>query len=108
MRFANKIDETDAWGHHVELFLQDPRNNVPKDRHSQSSARGNLHKELLKLNMSWKVFCKGLRFLRIFKIKITIETFHINGDRKIHTKEVDFTNLQMEPPGSDLDDDNDE
>jgi hypothetical protein len=68
----------------MESYLNDPRNAIPQNIKDRSSARGNLRKELLKSAMSWKVFCKGLRFLNIRRFHINIKLEHANGDITSH------------------------
>lgn len=63
----------------TEGYLNDPRNAIPNNVHARSSARGNLNKELQKHNMSWRVFCKGMRFLNIFKFELIVRTKQANG-----------------------------
>lgn len=68
------------FNHLMEDFLSDVRNNIPQNIKERSSARGNLRKELLRPVMTWKVFCKGLRFLKIKRFSIIIRLYHANGD----------------------------
>jgi hypothetical protein len=70
---------TGKWATLMEAYLNDPRNAIPQNHHSRSSARGNLHKELQKEKMSWRVFCKGMRFLNIFKFELIVRTKQTNG-----------------------------
>lgn len=66
-------------------WLEDPSNGIPDDGKRRSSARGNLSKEILRDDVSWKVFIKGLKFLNPMAISITFEmkwtkeysTFHV-------------------------------
>ena len=84
------IDSSSKWNYHMDKYISDTRNEIKTDRRSQSSARGNLQKELLKSSMSWRVFCKGLRFLLIKRFTITIHAYHINGKITIHNTNVDL------------------
>lgn len=70
---------TGKWAMLMENYLNDPRNAIDNNVHSRSSARGNLHKELQKENMSWRVFCKGMRFLNIFRFELIVRTKQANG-----------------------------
>jgi hypothetical protein len=63
-----------------------------------SSQRGNLKKELLKSQMSWKVFIKGLVFLNISKFDITVTLTHANGRSTIHTKSIKLDTSVSEEP----------
>ena len=71
----------------------------------KSSQRGNLKRELLGDSVTWKVFCKGLRFLHIWKFQITIHAYHANGRITVHNKTVQI----LQPPtGHSKDTDNDQ
>jgi hypothetical protein len=85
-------------------YLNDPRNNVPENKRDQTSNRGNLNKEFQKSTMTWKVFCKAMRFLKFTGFKITIEAKHANGRVTAHSVEVDLE-MQDDPTLDDFDDD---
>lgn len=53
-----------------------------------TSVRGNIKKELLHNKMSWKVFIKGLNFLRVDRFDITIRLYHHNKKLTEHSKTV--------------------
>jgi len=65
-------------------YLTDPRNMLPTNRKDQTSIRGNIAKEISRPQMTWKVFCKGLRILQVaeFELKITIK--RRNGEVSEH------------------------
>lgn len=65
-------------------YLNDPRNRVPNNRKDRTSTRGNLGMALQADKMTWKVFCKGLRFLKVVKIDIAIRAYYSNGQQEIH------------------------
>ncbi|MDR3392312.1 MAG: hypothetical protein P4L77_11320 [Sulfuriferula sp.] len=65
-------------------YLRNPRYGVADNRKEMTSARGNLGMALAQERMTWKVFCKGLRFLKIVKIDIAIRTYYSNGQQEIH------------------------
>ncbi len=77
----------------MENFLRDPRNGIPANIKDRSSARGNLKKELLRNHMTWKVFCKGLRFLNVPRFEISICLHHRNGDKTFHKTTVVIDDL---------------
>ncbi len=60
-------------------YLSDPRNCFPNNLRDRSSLRGNLRKELLKVTMTWKVFCKGLRFLKVARFDMQIAFYTTDG-----------------------------
>lgn len=72
------INET-RWNHLMTNYILDKNNCIPSNTKDQSSARGNLSKELLKSQQTWKVFCKALRFLNIVKFEFIIRAHHPNG-----------------------------
>lgn len=72
------------FGRLMREYINDPRNHVPRNRKDMMSVRGNLGAALSKPQMTWKVFCKGLRFLQIVKIEIAIRAYHSNGEQSDH------------------------
>ena len=90
-RIMTDLDiNTYKWNQLMVRFINDPRKCIPTNTKEQSSARGNLQKELLKPRMSWKVFCKGISFLSIKKFKLTIEAYHENGKTTNHSIMINF------------------
>lgn len=87
------LDQMVSSGRYEQLmvnFVKDPRNCIPDSKKLQSSARGNLQKELLNSGMSWKVFIKGMRFLGLVGIDIQITAHHANGKKSIHKEHVNL------------------
>lgn len=78
------------WEDLMRTFLGDRRNGVRQNDRDRSSARGNLAKELLKDKMSWKVFCKGMRFIGLIRFELTIVAHHSSGLVTTHTTKVDM------------------
>ena len=68
-----------SWNKWMDSYLNDPRNGIKNNTKDRASARGNLSKEILKDKMTWKVFCKALRFINVIKFKVTIEPQWANG-----------------------------
>lgn len=68
-------------------------------KHAQTSLRGNLTKEFARDQMTWKVFCKGLRFLQFTKVEIWIKAHHASGKVSIHG---DVVNLRLDEPYADF------
>jgi hypothetical protein len=79
----------------MEDFLADVRNNIPQNIKERSSARGNLRKELMRPVMTWKVFCKGLRFIKIKRFSIIIRLYHSNGIVTDHEKHVQLGDFDV-------------
>lgn len=66
-------------------YVRDRRNKVPENRRDQSSIMGNLTKELSRTDMTWKVFCKGIRFLQFTRFEICLKCYRSNGESVIFT-----------------------
>lgn len=81
----------------MDQFLRDPRNGIPTNLKERSSARGNIRKELLRPYMTWKVFCKGLKFLNIPSFSVSITLNHRNGSKTYHTQKIILDELFIEP-----------
>lgn len=66
-------EASQKWDNLIDAFLADSRNGIRQNEKDKHSARGNLQKELIaNPNMSWKVFCKGLRLINVVKFDIVI------------------------------------
>lgn len=76
------------FGSLLQEYILDPRNGVPNNKKDQTSMRGNLTKEFSRPQMTWKVFCKALRFLQITKIEFVIKAYHRTGRSTIHSTVV--------------------
>lgn len=71
-------------------YVRDKRNKVPDNRRDQSSIMGNLTKELSRADMTWKVFCKGMKFLQFTRFEICLKCYKRDGSHTIHTLPVDL------------------
>lgn len=83
-----------------EVFLNDfvehAKRSVPESRVSKHFTRGNLRREFSKPTMTFKVFIKAMRFLKIKHITINVELKHSNGKRTIHQTAVDLGNTSLD------------
>lgn len=68
----------------MDRFLNDPNNQVPDNPKERFNNRGNLNKEMSNPTMSWKVFCKCMRFLQFTEFRITLEARHTDGKITTH------------------------
>jgi hypothetical protein len=68
----------------MDRFLNDPKNRSKKNNKEHADNRGNLNKEFSNPAMSWKVFCKALRFAQIIEFRITLEARHRDGHITVH------------------------
>ena len=81
------------WLSHSALladYVRDKRNKVPDNRRDQSSIMGNLTKELSRPDMTWKVFCKGMKFLQFTRFEICLKCYKRDGSHSVHTLPVDL------------------
>lgn len=78
------------WGHLMYRTVTENQTDAQNNRRDQTSMRGNLTKEFGKPQMTWKVFCKAMRFLRFTKFEIAIKAYHEDGKTSIHSTTVDF------------------
>lgn len=72
----------------MERFLSDRRNGVPQNIKDRASARGNIRKELFGVSLSWKSLFKGLRFIHVSKLQLTITLHHDNGRTTVHGTKI--------------------
>lgn len=72
----------ERWNALIISYLTDPKNAIPQHKEAIAAARGNLTKELIKGEMSWKVFIKALRVLQIVKIDFHL-TFTLHNGRTL-------------------------
>jgi hypothetical protein len=83
----------------MDHFLNDPKNRSKKNNGEHTDNRGNLNKEFSNPAMSWKVFCKALRFAQIREFRITIETRHQDGHISTHRTFVNLDdNMLLDDP----------
>jgi hypothetical protein len=78
----------EKWGYLMRLYVQDPHNGVPDNDADRGSTRGNLSTALSNDYMTWKVFMRGLRFLRIRHVKIVLELYTDDGTKHIVSKDI--------------------
>lgn len=69
---------------------------IDTNRRDRTSLRGNLNKEFKRKIMTWKVFCKGARFLQIRRFKFVIIAEHTNGRVSEHFMTVSFEDVTHE------------
>jgi hypothetical protein len=81
----------EKWGYLMRLYVQDPRNGVPDNDSDRGSTRGNLSTALSNDYMTWKVFVRGLKFLRIMHLRIALELYTEDGEKHIVSKDLNLT-----------------
>lgn len=66
------------------------------NRRDRTSVRGNVNKEFNRKIMTWKVFCKAMRFFKLRRFKIIILAEHENGRITEHSTIVTFADATQE------------
>lgn len=74
----------------MQDYVQDSANLIPPNKKDQTVERGNLTKQLWRAQMTWRVFCKALKFLQLWKIDIVIKAYHIDGRETVHFDSMEF------------------
>ena len=74
-KFSNLMD------HFLNSQSSQAEDDDPKVRFNN---RGNLNKEFSNTQMSWKVFCKCMKFMQFTEFRITIEAKHQDGKVTVH------------------------
>lgn len=74
----NRKITVDAVQDLLERYTADPVNCVHPSK--RLSVRGNLIKELGKPQMTWRVFLKGLRLLRVVKFRISVKIWFADSE----------------------------
>ena len=82
----------------MERFLAENRKPRPDNPKEHFDNRGNLNKEFSNPAMSWKVFCKCMRFMRFTEFRITLEARHDDGHISSHRVMVNLSNGLKENP----------
>lgn len=82
------LTTTGMWNRWMDNYLLDPVNGINQNRTDLSTARGNMNKELFNPKLSWRTFCKCLRFMQITRFDLCIRVYHSNGRFTDHIKKV--------------------
>ena len=87
------------WSTYMEAYVRKEceRLNRDNNRVDRTSIRGNLVKEFIRPRMTWKVFFKGMVFLKIRRFKIIIVAEHEDGRITEHSTIVDNSELADRP-----------
>lgn len=70
--FDLEINST-QWHKLMSDYVSDTRNGIPNTASDRTSMRGNLTKEFSRAEMSWKVFCKAMRFLQPVRVRFIVQ-----------------------------------
>lgn len=95
-----------VWNRLVARYMTDPTNRIHSTRRDHTSARGNLMKEFSKPQMTWKVFCKAMKFMQCQRFELHLTVYDRAGKPWHHQVTGDLRNTFMDE--SELDDEEDE
>jgi hypothetical protein len=76
--------ESFRWSTLMDNYVKDKRNRIEQNNKDISSAKGNLAKELVRPDMTWKVFNKAMRFLNPKRVRIIIAIDWQNKKTTLH------------------------
>lgn len=86
MQFENLLNQ----------FVEHAKRSIPEHRVSRHFTRGNLRREFSNPTMTFKVFIKAMRFLKIKHITICVELQHSSGRKTIHSTAVDLGDAHLD------------
>lgn len=78
---------------YMSSWLDNPINNIPKYGKERSSERGNVIKEVERENMTWRVFIKHIRFMKIKHMHIQISLTGADDKVTVHNYGVKVSNV---------------
>ncbi len=82
----------------VLSYLTDPRNGYVNNVKKISSERSNIHKEIMRPTMTWKVFRKLLKVLGVRHVKLTLDLdWGAGKPHSIHDVEIRILNESQFP-----------
>ncbi len=79
----------------INDFINNAKRGIPEHRLSRHFTRGNLRRELEKPTMTFKVFMKGMKFLKVSRITFAVELHHASGEKSLHQRVIDLGNPQI-------------
>ncbi len=93
----------------VMSYLTDPRNGYLHNVKKISSERSNIHKEIMRSTMTWKVFRKLLKVLGVRHVKLSIDLdWGFGKPHSIHDVEIQILNEPQFPESAPEEDDPDD
>jgi len=85
----------------IDAWLKDPANGVPDDMKRRSSARGNLMKEIARPDMTFRVFLKGVRWLRPQDVTFTVDLGYAHGAKRSARIRINLRQMNIDLEGFD-------
>lgn len=86
-------------GQRFEILLQDflarAKKGMPTHRVGRHFTRGNLRRELEKETLTFKVFMKAMKLIRIKHVRLAVELTHSTGKITLHQTEIDLGSAEF-------------
>lgn len=101
---VRNITSVDKWGILMQRYVDVYLTKESPDHRNISQQRGNLQKMLMKGEMTWKTFCKGMRFHSAVSFNIKITAKYANGKIEAYETNVilnDTTDNSLEEKDTD-------
>jgi hypothetical protein len=102
----NVTNDTNRFEQLLTDFIVNAKQGIPESRLSRHLTRGNMRRELEKDMMTFKVFIKAMKLLKVRNFKIIVELDHLTGETTAHHTAVDLgeTHLAGEAYSAELED----
>jgi hypothetical protein len=79
-------------------YVRDPANGIAQNTKDLTVARGNLTKELKRPGMTFSVYLKGLRFLKVVEVDFYVKCYYDTGATSVHRTRIDLTRADAVNP----------
>ena len=76
-------------------FLSRAKKGMPSHRVGRHFTRGNLRRELEKETLTFKVFMKAMRLIRVVHVRLAVELTHSTGRKTLHQTEIDLGSAEF-------------
>lgn len=91
-----------SFNNNLKDYLHDPNNGIEDNATARNNHRGNLMKEIASQNMSWNVFQKALRVIRVVRFELVINIQRAGSDKITQHVVYAQNNISEEQPKEDL------
>lgn len=83
-----------TWNRLLDQCINRPVNGKPREGKARSTERNNICKEIVRVNMTWGVFLKGIRVLNPISIRLTVEIQWRAGAPTNHSIKIPIIDLE--------------
>lgn len=82
-----------TWNRLLSQYINRPINGKPREGKARSTEQNNLCKEIVRSNMTWAVFLKGIRILNPIAIRLSVEIQWRAGPPTMHSVKIPIIDL---------------